>query len=76
MGTVQIRNIPDSVFERLKSHAAAAGLSLSDYLLRELEKVAETPTLAEMREGLRQLPRVDISSAEIAQIIREERDSH
>jgi antitoxin FitA len=39
-GTIQIRNIPDALHRRLKSRAALAGMSLSDYLLSELRHVA------------------------------------
>ena len=31
---IQIRNVPDDVHRRLKSRAALAGLSMSDYVLR------------------------------------------
>jgi antitoxin FitA len=44
-GTIQIRNIPDALHRRLKSRAALAGMSLSDYLLSELRHVAERSTL-------------------------------
>jgi plasmid stability protein len=39
--TVQIRNLSDDVTQKLKAHAAAAGLSLSEYLRRELTELAE-----------------------------------
>jgi plasmid stability protein len=34
--TIQIRNVPDALHRRLKSRAALAGMSLSDYLLSEI----------------------------------------
>ena len=34
--TIQVRNVPDDVYLEAKARAARAGLSLSDYLLREL----------------------------------------
>ena len=37
---------------QLKSRAALAGMSLSDYLLAELRRMAGRPSLAEMRERL------------------------
>jgi hypothetical protein len=40
------------MIEKLKSRAALAGMSLSDYLLAELRRTAERPTLAELRERL------------------------
>jgi antitoxin FitA len=49
---IQIRNVPDALHRRLKSRAALEGMSLSDYLLAELRRVAERPTLAELRERL------------------------
>ena len=49
---IQIRNVPDTLHRRLKSRAALAGMSLTDYLLGELREVAERPTLDEMRARL------------------------
>jgi plasmid stability protein len=50
MGTmVQIRNVPDALHRRLKSRAALAGMSLSEYLLSEIRQVAERPMLDELR---------------------------
>lgn len=46
--TVQVRAVPDEVHARLRSMAAAAGLSLSDYLLRELTELASRPPIAEV----------------------------
>jgi plasmid stability protein len=46
---IQIRNVPDALHRRLKARAAMAGMSLSDYLLAEIRRAAERPTLAELR---------------------------
>jgi antitoxin FitA len=46
--TIQIRNVPDEVHRMLRTRAAAAGLSLSDYLLGELIRVAERPPVADV----------------------------
>jgi antitoxin FitA len=53
--TIQIRNVPDEVHRMLRTRAAAAGLSLSDYLLGELIRVAERPPVADVlaRAGAR-----------------------
>lgn len=48
MKTVQIRNVPDDVHAELRSRAAAAGLSLSEYLLRVAIREAERPSVAEV----------------------------
>jgi len=46
--TIQIRNVPETVHRTLSTRAAAAGLSLSDYALAELERVAEHPPVADL----------------------------
>jgi plasmid stability protein len=45
---VQVRNVPDEVHRRLKLRSAQLGLSLSDYLLFEMRKIAERPTREEL----------------------------
>ena len=70
---IQIRNVPDVLHRRLKSRAALAGMSLSDYLLREIREVAERPTVEELRARLGQRSRVTPSVAP-AQAVRAERD--
>jgi plasmid stability protein len=42
MPMVQIRNVPDELNRELKARAALAGMSVSEYLLRELRR--EPPT--------------------------------
>ena len=48
MKMIQIRNVPDDIHRTLKMRAAARGLSLSDYLLDEIERSARQPTLEEV----------------------------
>jgi antitoxin FitA len=57
---IQIRNVPDDLHRTLKVRAAEAGMTLSDYLLCEIERVAERPTLAEMMERLRSREPVEL----------------
>lgn len=49
---IQLRHVPDELHRKLKARAALEGLSLSDYLLREVQRAAERPTLAELRHRL------------------------
>ena len=49
---IQIRNVPDRIHRTLKSRAALAGLTLSDFLLREITRVAQRPTLEEVLESI------------------------
>jgi hypothetical protein len=49
---IQLRHVPDTLHRQLKARAALAGMSLSDFLVREVRKIAEYPTPEEMRERL------------------------
>ena len=55
---IQIRNVSDRLHRKLKSRAALAGMSLSDYLLSELRDVAARPTLDELRARLETRQRI------------------
>jgi len=45
---IQIRNVPDDLHRDLKVRAAAAGMSMSDYIKRELSLRAGKSTIKEM----------------------------
>lgn len=70
---VQIRNVPDALHRQLKSRAALAGMSLSDYLLSEIRQVAERPTMDELRARLRSRAET-APSVPPAEAVRAERD--
>lgn len=46
--SIQIRNVPDDVHRTLRARAAAAGTSLSEYLLRDITRLAERPPVADV----------------------------
>ena len=48
---LKIRNVPDVLHRKLEARAAMAGMSLSDYLLSELRRTAEVPTLGELSKS-------------------------
>ena len=70
---IQLRHVPDTLHHKLKVRATLESMSLSDYLIREVQKVAERPAPAELRERLaartRVAPRVAPAAA-----VRAERD--
>ena len=70
---IQLRHVPDELHRKLKVRAATEGLSLSEYLLQEVRRVAERPTFAELRDRLAQRSAVSprVSSA---RAVRAERD--
>jgi len=49
---IQLRHVPDDLHRQLKSRAALAGLPLSDYLIREVRRLAAEPTPEQIRERL------------------------
>lgn len=49
---IQIRNVPEDLHRLLKSRAALAGKSLSDYLLEELRRTAMRPTAVELERRI------------------------
>jgi plasmid stability protein len=71
---VQIRNVPPEFHRRLKARAALEGMSMSDYILREIGKALERPTRAEVLERLRTRP-VRRLRRKAADVIRAEREA-
>jgi plasmid stability protein len=70
---IQVRDVPDEVHGTLKSRAAREGMSLSDFVKRELERMAERPTMREWLERTRQAKAIPTSKS-AARVIRELRD--
>ena len=73
MPHIQIRNVPPDLHRTLKIRAAKAGLTLSDYLLREVEQAAKTPTIAELTDRIRNRNLVEFDTP-TADLIREDRE--
>lgn len=48
MPSIQVKDVPEEVHATLRSRAAAAGMSLQEYLLGRLIEDARTPTLDEV----------------------------
>jgi antitoxin FitA len=77
MPSIQIRDVPPGTHRVLKLRAAQAGLSLSDFLMAELNKLASRPTTAEWLASTPPI-RVHGTPAEVEAVLREvrqERDS-
>jgi plasmid stability protein len=67
MSLIQIRNVPEGVHRTLKARAAMAGTSLSDYLLREITRVAEAPAPEELDARIRARAAADVTTEDILQ---------
>jgi hypothetical protein len=70
---IQIRNVPDEVHRTLKVRAAAEGISLSDYIKRDLEEVARQLTLEDVFARARSRGPSGITTEEIVAGIRASR---
>lgn len=71
---IQLRNVPEGLHRKLKARAALEGMSLSDYLLGEVRRVADRPTIGELRQRLGQRAPV-VPSVPPADAVRAERDA-
>ncbi len=58
--TIQIRNVPEDLHRALKDRAAQMGMTLSGYLLSEIEQVAAKPTTKEWPERVASLEPVEV----------------
>jgi len=70
---IQIRDVPDDVHAVLRTRAAAAGMSMSEYLRSELVTIAEKPTMEELYARIRTRPPNSVTRQSIVDIIREAR---
>jgi plasmid stability protein len=70
---IQIRNVPDDVHQKLKVRAAQQGMSLSDYVKRELLALAMLPTVDEVLERASRREPINVTAEQIVDIIRSDR---
>ncbi|MYE22373.1 MAG: hypothetical protein F4Y01_00190 [Gammaproteobacteria bacterium] len=71
---IQIRNVPDELHRQIKARAALEGVSMSLYILRQVERALERPTRRELLEAIRTQSAVRLDPAP-AQVVRDERDA-
>jgi hypothetical protein len=72
---IQIRDVPDELHRELKRRATKRGLSLSDYLKRELVTMAERPALEEWFERANEREPMELTVEDIVDAIRAHRDA-
>ncbi|MBZ5626985.1 MAG: hypothetical protein LAQ69_51170 [Acidobacteriia bacterium] len=71
---IQVRDVPEQVHSTLKARAAREGMSLSDYIKKELERAAERPTMREWLEHTQQTKPIRAKQS-AAEVVRELRDA-
>jgi plasmid stability protein len=69
---IQVRDVPEQVHSTLKARAAREGMSLSDFIKRELESSVERPTMREwldLTQRAKPIPQKE-SSAQVVRALR------
>lgn len=67
---IQVRHVPDDVHRILKMRAAAAGMSLSDYIKRDLEQSARQLSPEELDARIRSQPPSGLAKEQILEALR------
>ena len=71
--TIRVRNVPEALHRRLKARAAQEGISMSRFVLREIERALERPSRREVLAAIRSQPKVELDMSP-ADILRGERN--
>jgi len=71
---IQLRNVPDDVHRALKIKAAEAGISLSDFLVREVTYIAWRPSIDDLLKRIKQHSPVKTPEDSVA-AVRAERET-
>ena len=69
---IQIRNVPEPLHRRIKARAAIEGVSMSNFVLRAVERALARPSRRELLEAIRSQPQVQLDPTP-AEVLREER---
>jgi len=80
VATIQIRNVPDAVHRIYQTRAAAAGMSLQEYVRLELVRNAALRSPAELMVAVDKLMLTEGSQGfvdgSVVELVRIDRDSH
>ena len=80
MATIQVRNVPEEVHRTYRTRAAAAGMSLQEYLLAEIVRGAAVRTpdelAADIAAALRDEGSEGYAAVSSADAVRADRESH
>jgi len=67
---MQAKDVPDEVHRTLKARAALSGLSLNEYLSRELVRLAGRPSPEELLRQLHDVPPADLTESPVTTLRR------
>lgn len=71
---IHVRDFKGTAYVKLVKRAKSEGLSLSQYLRKELELLAEKPTFSEVMAELDKNPPIEITTQNILSAIHEDRE--
>ena len=71
MGNLQVKKVPDALHDRMRERAAAEGCTLSDFVLRSIERELSR---GEWLQRLRQRPAIDLG-VRASELVEEERST-
>ena len=71
---IQLRNVPEDVHRTLRKRAVDEGTTLSEYLVREVTRIAERPTLNEVLDRIRTRKPIRVTEPSAA-AVRAEREA-
>jgi plasmid stability protein len=71
---IQIRNVPEKLHRDLKVRSAQEGISMSQFILREIQRALERPSRIEVLRRIAERGETHLPQP-AADILREERDS-
>ena len=74
MSAIQVRDVPDDVVDVLKRRAECSGMSLTEYLRGELNRIARRPTIDELWDRIQEQGN-SADSTSAVEILRSERDA-
>ena len=73
--TIQVRDVPEDVHDLLRVRAARAGLSLSEYLRKEISGLARRPTAEEFLARVTAREDVMVDTEQIVSAVHAGRDA-
>jgi len=73
VSSVQVKNVDDETHELLRQRAAAAGMTLGEYVLELIRKDLRKPSRAEWLARIRARPPADVSHDDVIRSIDEGR---
>ena len=70
---IQIRSVPENLHRRLKARAALEGISMSQFVLKEIERALDRPSRRDLLAAIGEQPEIAMDRSP-ADLLREERN--